>query len=125
MKDSKTGSRDVPLADAAVKELKIAMEETKDLHSIYVFPGLKDPNRPIDNIRKAFEWALQKAGLPHMRIHDLRHSFITMGANMGESMNAMKDAAGHCRITTTEMYTHLTHDKAFEAINHITEAICE
>lgn len=125
LKDSKTGARDVPLADAAVKELREAMKETKNMHSKYVFPGLRDPNRPIDNIRKAFEWALQKAGLPHMRIHDLRHSFITMGANMGESMNAMKDAAGHSRITTTEMYTHLTHDKAFEAINHITEAICE
>ena len=125
LKDSKTGARDVPLADAAVKELRMALEETKDLHSIYVFPGLKDPNRPIDNIRKAFEWALKQAGLPHMRIHDLRHSFITMGANMGESMNAMKDAAGHSRITTTEMYTHLTHDKAFVAVNHITEAICE
>ena len=125
LKDSKTGARDVPLADAAIKELKKALEETKNIHSKYVFPGLRDPNRPIDNIRKAFEWALKQAGLPHMRLHDLRHSFITMGANMGESMNAMKDAAGHSRITTTEMYTHLTHDKAFEAINHITEAICE
>ena len=125
LKDSKTGARDVPLADAAIKELREAMEETKDLHSKYVFPGLKDPNRPIDNIRKAFEWALKKAGLPHMRLHDLRHSFITMGANMGESMNAMKDAAGHSRITTTEMYTHLTHAQTFVAVNHITEAICE
>ena len=125
LKDSKTGARDVPLADAAVKELREEIEETKDLNSIYVFPGLKDPNRPIDNIRKAFEWALKQAGLPHMRIHDLRHSFITMGANMGESMNAMKDAAGHSRITTTEMYTHLTHAKTFEAVNHITEAICQ
>jgi len=125
LKDSKTGARDVPLADAAIKELKEELEETKELHSKYVFPGLKDTSKPIDNIRKAFEWALKQAGLPHMRLHDLRHSFITMGANMGENMNAMKDAAGHSRITTTEMYTHLTHRQTFVAVNHITEAICE
>lgn len=125
LKDSKTGARDVKLADEALKEIQEEMELTKDLHSRYVFPGLKDPNKPIDNVRKAFEWALEKAGLPHMRIHDLRHSFITMGANMGENMNALKDAAGHSRLSTTEHYTHLADVQTFNAINHITEAICE
>ena len=125
LKDSKTGARDVKLADEALKEIQEEMEVTKDLHSRYVFPGLKDPNKPIDNVRKAFEWALEKAGLPHMRIHDLRHSFITMGANMGENMNALKDAAGHSRLSTTEHYTHLADTQTFNAVNHITEAICE
>jgi len=125
LKDSKTGARDVKLADAAIKEIQAELEETKDLNSKYVFPGLKDKNKPIDNVRKAFEWALKQAGLPHMRIHDLRHSFITMGANMGENMNALKDAAGHSRLSTTEHYTHLADAQTFDAINHITEAICE
>lgn len=125
LKDSKTGARDVKLADAAVEEIRIALEETKRLKSKYVFPGLKDSNKPITNVRKPFEWALKQAGLPHMRIHDLRHSFITMGANMGENMNALKDAAGHSRLTTTEHYTHLADTQTFEAINHITGAICE
>lgn len=125
LKDSKTGARDVKLADAAVEELQAVLEETKELGSKYVFPGLKDKDKPISNIVKPFNWALEHAGLPRMRIHDLRHSFITMGANMGENMNAMKDAAGHSRLTTTEMYTHLADAQTFKAINHITEAICE
>jgi integrase len=125
LKDSKTGARDVKLADAAVKELKLALEETKELGSKYVFPGLKDKDKPIDNVRKAFEWTLKKAELPHMRIHDLRHSFITMGANLGENMNALKDAAGHSRLATTEHYTHYAAEQTFVAVNHITEAICE
>ena len=93
--------------------------------SKYVFPGIYDKDKSVDNIRKPFEWALKDAGLPHMRIHDLRHSFITMGANMGENMNAMKDAAGHSRLTTTEHYSHLAEAETFKAVNHITEAICE
>ena len=125
LKDSKTGARDVKLADAAVNEIRIALEETKELNSKYVFPGLKNPDLPISNILKPFNWALEKAGLPHMRIHDLRHSFITMGANMGENMNALKDAAGHSRLSTTEHYTHLADAQTFNAINHITEAMCE
>ena len=125
LKDSKTGARDVKLADAAVEELRKAIEETKDLGSKFVFPGLKDINKPVANIVKPFDWALKQAGLPHMRIHDLRHSFITMGANLGENMNAMKDAAGHSRLATTEHYTHLADTQTFNAVNHITEAICE
>ena len=124
LKDSKTGARKVKLADAAVKELELAVEEAKLLDSKYVFPGIKDKDKPVDNIRKPFEWALKEAGLPHMRIHDLRHSFITMGANLGENMNAMKDAAGHSRLTTTEHYTHYADEQTFKAVNHITEAIC-
>ena len=124
LKDSKTGARKVKLADPAVKELEIAVNEAKLLDSKFVFPGIKDKDKPIDNIRKPFEWALKEAGLPHMRIHDLRHSFITMGANLGENMNAMKDAAGHSRLTTTEHYTHYADEQTFKAVNHITAAIC-
>ena len=125
LKDSKTGARDVKLADAAVEEIRAALEESKELGSKYVFPGLKGSDKPISNIVKPFNWALKNAGLPRMRIHDLRHSFITMGANMGEDMNAMKDAAGHSRLTTTEMYTHLAEVHTYDAINHITKAMCE
>ena len=89
----------------------------------YVFPGVIDKHKPISNITKPFEWALKDAKLPHMRIHDLRHSFITMGATMGENMNALKDAAGHTKITTTEMYTHVGDACTFNAVNHIADAI--
>lgn len=125
LKDSKTGARDVMLADEAVKELEFAMKEAEILGSKYVFPGVYDKDKSVDNIRKPFEWALKDAGLPHMRIHDLRHSFITMGANIGENMTAMKDVAGHSRITTTEMYTHMAAEPAFKAVNHITQTICQ
>lgn len=124
LKDSKTGARDVKLSDAAVEELRLALAESANMDSIYVFPGVHDRAKPISNVTKPFNWALRQAGLPHMRIHDLRHSFITMGANMGENMNAMRDAAGHSKITTTEMYTHIADKSTFQAVNHIAQVIC-
>ncbi len=124
LNDSKTGARNVKLSDAAVTELSKAVAEAQKMKSTrFVFPGVLDKNKPISNVTKPFDWALKDAGLPHMRIHDLRHSFITMGATMGENMNALKDAAGHTKITTTEMYTHVGDACTFNAVNHIADAI--
>ncbi len=124
LKDSKTGARDVKLSDAVIPYLQTALDEALALGSKYVFPGVGNITRPINNIRKPFEWALEYAKLPHMRIHDLRHSFISMGANIGENMAAMKEAAGHSRITTTEGYTHIMDSSTYRAINNVANAIC-
>lgn len=124
LKDSKTGARDVKLSDAVIPYLQTALNEALALGSKYVFPGVGNITRPINNIRKPFEWALEYAKLPHMRIHDLRHSFISMGANIGENMAAMKEAAGHSRITTTEGYTHIMDSSTYRAINNVANAIC-
>lgn len=124
LKDSKTGARDVKLSDAVIPYLETALAEAAELGSQYVFPGIGNIARPINNIRKPFEWALKYAKLPHMRIHDLRHSFISMGANIGENMAAMKEAAGHSRVTTTEGYTHIMDSSTYRAINNVANAIC-
>ena len=124
LEDSKTGARTVKLSDAAVAELEIALADAKKVNSKYVFPCKKDPMTCVQDIRKPFMWALEKAGIPQMRIHDLRHSFISMGANTGQNMVAMRDAAGHSRITTTEGYTHLADEQTFQAVNNIANVIC-
>ena len=123
LEDSKTGPRQVPLSDTAIEELNKCLNETKKLNTPYVFPGIKDITKPICELRKAFQWALDHAGLPHMRIHDLRHSFITIGANMGENMMAIKDVAGHADVTMTEWYSHLSMDCARNTANNIVKAI--
>ncbi len=119
LKKGKRGAREVKLADFAVPEIERALQEAQLLGSPYAFPGVVDTSKGLADIRKAFYWTLQKAKLPHMRIHDLRHSFITMGANMGESMLALRDAAGHSRVTTTEGYSHLADAATYKAVNNI------
>ena len=125
LKDSKTGARDVKLSDLATLEIAKAINRARRLSSPYVFPGIKDPKKPIKDIRKAFMWVLENAGLDHRRIHDLRHSFISMGVNMGESIMALKDAAGHSRVTTTEGYSHMADYTTYTAVNNIANAISE
>ena len=114
-----------PIAHSKSPQMQqAALDEATALGSKYVFPGVGNEHRPINNIRKPFEWALSYAKLPHMRIHDLRHSFISMGANIGENIAAMKEAAGHSRITTTEGYTHIMDSSTYRAINNVANAIC-
>ncbi len=123
LRDSKTGPRDIKLSDAAFNELQKIIQKNRGLGSEYIFPGIQDPTKPICDIRKALMWTLGKAGLKHMRIHDLRHSFISMGANMGENIMALKEAAGHSKITTTEGYIHLAADTTYKTVNNIAHQI--
>ena len=58
--------------------------------SEYVFASRGNIFQGVQDIRKPFQWAVKKVGLPQVRIYDLRHSFITMGANTGQNMVAMR-----------------------------------
>ena len=44
---------------------------------------------------------LRAAGLPHLRLHDLRHSYATMMLEAGVDLKAVSSALGHSTISTT------------------------
>jgi site-specific recombinase XerD len=89
----------------------------------YVFHSPVDYTRPVVDLRRAFKWALERAGLPHMRIHDLRHSFATMATTIGEDIRTLKDVLGHTKITTTEIYAHTNSNAARQTANNVANAI--
>ena len=54
----------------------------------------------------------RKAGLPFIRVHDLRHSHASMLINMGFNIKEISDRLGHESIKTTlDTYGHLYPDK--------------
>lgn len=123
LQDSKTGARHVPIGDVVVKELKLILEEKgRKSDCQYVFPATRGEGRLTD-LRKAFRWALTDAGLPMMRIHDLRHSFASLATNMGEDIHAIQKVLGHSRTSTTEIYAHLIESKQTATANKVSEAI--
>lgn len=125
LEDSKTGAKKVPLGAPAVAELRIALAESpKD--SPYVFPAtrlIKNGSGAIIDIRKAFHWALKRAELPIMRVHDLRHSFATMATAMGENIHSIKEVLGHKYTTTTEIYAHMGHEQKISTANNVASKI--
>ena len=71
--------------------------------------------------RHRFPPVLEKAGLGHMRFHDLRHSAITAMLEDGVSPRAVADIVGHSDVSTTlSLYASTTrgmHDAATAALN--------
>ena len=60
------------------------------------------------SLREQFMALLKKAGLPHMRFHDLRHSAATILLGMGVPMKVVQELLGHSRFTiTADVYSHV------------------
>jgi integrase len=65
---------------------------------------------PIDdsNARKAFKEILNAAGLPHMRIHDLRHTCATLLLAQGVHPRVVMETLGHSQYSLTmDTYSHV------------------
>lgn len=60
-----------------------------------------------DILRNEFETARVKAGMPHVRFHDLRHSYASLLASQGVSLRIVGELLGHSSPTVTQRYAHL------------------
>ena len=77
--DSKTvnGIADMPMTNRARQAFASQMKQSGD--SDYLFPSpLMDSSKPyIKSVRKLWNRTLQRAGLPHFSLYELRHTFAT------------------------------------------------
>jgi integrase len=53
------------------------------------------------NVRTVLTRLLDKAGLRHIRIHDLRHTFASLLLQQGELIVYVKEQLGHASIQIT------------------------
>jgi len=66
--------------------------------------------------RKVFE----KADIPEIRIHDMRHTFASLLLQQGESLHYVKEQLGHASIqTTVDVYGHLAPGSNRNAVNKL------
>jgi integrase len=56
-----------------------------------------------------------RAGLPDLRLHDLRHSFASFLVNNGVSLYVVQGLLGHANTKYTQRYAHLTPDTLRDA----------
>jgi integrase len=70
------------------------------------------------HIGDLFQGLLKKAGLPHMRFHDLRHSAATILLQAKVQLKTVQELLGHSTIATTaDIYSHVSSEMREEVAN--------
>ena len=81
---------------------------------------------PLDsrNVTRDFQRALTKAGLPHMRFHDLRHSCASLLLAQGVHPRVVMETLGHSQIALTmNTYSHVIPALQREAADRMQAAL--
>ncbi len=76
----------------------------------FVFPATDNDQIHFVGLQKVWEGLRVKAALDDVRVHDLRHSFASIGVASGHSLYMIGKILGHKQTRTTEIYAHLQDD---------------
>jgi integrase len=81
---------------------------------------------PANLMHRSFYPLLEKADLPRIRFHDLRHTAATLLLSQKVNVKVVSEMLGHADVATTmRIYAHvLSHmqDEAVEVMNNILES---
>ncbi len=81
-----------------------------------VFPSPRLPGRKMLSPKRGFAKAVELAGIPHFRFHDMRHTFATRLLRAGVDLVTVQKLLGHSKITTTARYAHSLFDAKMDAV---------
>lgn len=117
---AKTSSsiRSFPMSDSAVKylsELKTKQEKRKQKNKLYIhtwddFVCVRPDGSllPLEYVSRAIPKLCEKAGLKRIKLHELRHTNISILLESGASMKELQEWAGHSSYSTTaNIYSHI------------------
>lgn len=82
----------------------------------YVFINPKT-NKPYTDIKKAFNNALEQAGIDDFHFHDLRRTVGTWLLTNGVDIRTVQNILAHSDVRTTERYLSLTNEQNIKAMN--------
>lgn len=119
--DSKTGRKSVVLSAPALEVLA-----SLDRVGVYVIAGESagaEEEKPRADLHRPWSRITKHAKLPGVRIHDLRHSFASVGAAGGLGLPIVGGLLGHKDTATTARYAHLADDPLRRGADAIAKTI--
>lgn len=96
--------RGVPLNESAIEILNQLDTQGK---FEYLFIN-RLTSMPYRNIHKVWHRLREKAGLKHLRLHDLRHQYASFLVNSGRTLYEVQQIFGHSTSVVTQRYSHLS-----------------
>ena len=132
--------RVIPVSDKLAEALenhrqKLHMLETNvigiDIHSKNIVITPRGGPMYPQMLRQRFETSCKairgrlsdeekKVGLPAIRFHDLRHTFVTLAYDAGVSIEIIAEITGHAsKAITEQVYLHILNDRKLDAVNKV------
>ncbi len=117
---TKTGGRRMMLSHPAQEILrrrwKYTSMEDPSTYSIYAFAG-----RSGNPVNLWYQWSKIRSliGADDVRLHDLRHTYASAAAGLGQSLHLIGGQLGHKSETMTERYSHLALHVVAEATDEV------
>ena len=113
---TKNSYRNVSIGADAIEVLKEQKKKVGD--SEYVFPSPNGGPISPDSVLNMLHRVLERAGLPKIRFHDLRHTFATLALQNGVDIKTVSGMLGHFSAGfTLDTYAHVTTSAQREAAN--------
>lgn len=119
IKTTKTGKvRTVPLPTILKEQFAryLAWKRENDISNKFLFCGQRGDYLPHTNIRRAFDLYTAKAELPRIRVHDLRHSYVSMLIHKGVNLAVIADLIGDTLEQVTNTYGHMYESDKMNAV---------
>ncbi len=108
-------------SNRTIKMPKFLCEEMQEYINMFYTAGEDDRIFPVSKsyLHHEMDRGSETAGVRRIRIHDLRHSHVSLLIEMGFTALAIADRLGHESIEVTYRYAHLFPSKQTEMANQL------
>ena len=124
---NRSSIRDIPIPKILADEIRdhinsVLKKEYSFSNSFYLCGGpFPVSSTTVDNIKAKVE---KECGLPHIRVHDFRHSYVSMLIEANVPITVIAKLAGHSSPQITySIYGHLMPNTANSAIDQLEQII--
>lgn len=125
---TRRGRRDVPLHPAALAALRQTRQRTLLDSTVIPFQDKRDPNRLVvvdkagrpvmpDVYGNSFHRIVKAAGIPRIRLHDVRHTVATLLLQRGIAPVVVAGILGHSPAVLLTSYAHALPDAKRSAVD--------